>query len=234
MEVNTEKDMRGGKVKPGYKLCGTHIIFDITMDGKFTWKSRFVADGHSTHESSSITYSSVVLREIMWLELLIVSLNDLYISSCDIGNTYVNAKCPETLCTLAGSEFGSEKRTVIIIARALYGLKSSRAVWREILAEKIRAMEYIGTQVNLDVWIKQNTKPNGQYYYCYMLVYVYDVLHIHHNSKIDMEKLNGYYRLKDGVSSPSRYLSANIGEVQLKDGCDIWSILCVDYIKGTI
>ena len=49
-----------GKVKPGFSYCGTHIIFDIKMDGKFTRKARLVADGHTTKAPSSITYSSVV------------------------------------------------------------------------------------------------------------------------------------------------------------------------------
>ena len=63
----------------------------------------------------------------MRLALLIASFNGLDISCCDIGNAYLNADCREKLWTVAGSEFGSEKGTVMIIARALYGLKSSGA-----------------------------------------------------------------------------------------------------------
>ena len=29
-------------------------------------------------------------------------------------------------------------------------------------------------------------KPNGEEYYCYMLVYVDDVLHMHHDPKVDI------------------------------------------------
>ena len=57
------------------------------------------------------------------MALLIVSLNDLDISYCDIGNAYLNAECREKLCTVAGSEFGSENGTVMIIEKALYDLK---------------------------------------------------------------------------------------------------------------
>ena len=54
--------MRKGKVKPGFKYVGTHMIFNIKMDGKFTRKSRLVSSGHKTSPPSSITYSIVVTR----------------------------------------------------------------------------------------------------------------------------------------------------------------------------
>ena len=234
LEGVTEEKMREGKVKPGFKYCGTHMIFDIKMDGKFSRKARLVADGHKTNAPSSITYSSVVSRESVRLALLIASLNGLDISCCDIGNAYLNADCREKLWTVAGSEFGSEKGTVMIIARALYGLKSSGAAWRAKLAETMRTMGYVATQADPDVWIKRAVKPNGQEYYCYMLVYVDDVLHVHHDPEIDMKLLSSFYRLKDGVGSPSRYLGANIEKVQLEDSREVWSMTCVDYIKGAI
>ena len=95
------------------------------MDGKFTRKARLVVDGHKTRPPSSITYSSVVTRDSVRIALTIASLNSLEVSACDIGNAYLNAQCREKLWTVAGPEFSSEKGSVMIIARALYGLKSS-------------------------------------------------------------------------------------------------------------
>ena len=230
----TAQQMRTGKVKPGYKYCGTHMIFDIKMDGKFTRKARLVADGHTTDTPNSLTYSSVVSRESVRLGLLIASLNDLDISACDIGNAYLNADCREKLWTIAGPEFGSDKDSVMVIVRALYGLKSSGAAWRAKLAETLKAMDYLPTEADPDVWMKRAVKPTGEEYYCYMLVYVDDVLHIHHNPQEDMDKLNSIYRLKDGVGSPDRYLGANIDQVQLEDGTITWSMTCVDYLTGAI
>ena len=77
-------------------------------------------------------------------------------------------------------------------------------------------------------------KPNGQEYYCYILVYVDDVLHVYHNPGIDMKLLIRFYRLKDGVGSPSRYLGANIEMVKSEDSREVWSMTCVDYIKSAI
>ncbi|GFH50498.1 hypothetical protein CTEN210_06974 [Chaetoceros tenuissimus] len=41
LEGVIEEEMRSGKVKPGFKFCDTHIIFNIKMNGKFTRKARF-------------------------------------------------------------------------------------------------------------------------------------------------------------------------------------------------
>ena len=74
----------------------------------------------------------------------------------------------------------------------------------------MKTMGYESTQADPDVWIKRAVKPNGQEYYCYMLVYVDDVLHVHYNPEIDIKLLSSFNRLKDEVGSPSRYLGANI------------------------
>ena len=55
--------------------------------------------------------------------------------AADIGNAYLNAKCRERIWTVAGKEFGSDSDQVMIIVQGLYGLKSSRAAWKQTLAE---------------------------------------------------------------------------------------------------
>ena len=82
----TSEQTREEKVKSWFKYVGTHIIFDIQMDGKFTCKARLVVGGHHMKPTLSITYSSVVIRESVRLEFIIAGLNDLDICACDIGN----------------------------------------------------------------------------------------------------------------------------------------------------
>jgi len=55
------------------------MIFDIKMDGDFTWKARFVAGGHTTEAPASMTYSSMVSRESVRIAFLIAALNHLEI-----------------------------------------------------------------------------------------------------------------------------------------------------------
>ena len=80
-----------------------HMIFDIKMDGNFTRKAILVADGHTTAPTSSITYSSVVSREIVRIAFLLSSLNYLDIFSCDICNAYLNPKYRDKLPAEAGT-----------------------------------------------------------------------------------------------------------------------------------
>ena len=67
------------------------MIFDINMDGKFTIKAILVADGYTTAPPSYITYSNVMFKESVRISFLLESLNDIYIISCVIGNTFLNA-----------------------------------------------------------------------------------------------------------------------------------------------
>lgn len=235
VEGVTPEQMRKGQTKPGYKYCGTHMIFDIKMDGKFTRKARLVADGHRTAPPSSMTYSSVVSRDSVRIAFLLASLNDLDILACDVGNAYLNASCREKLWTIAGKEFGSDEGKVMIISRALYGLKSSGAAWRAMLAETLKKMGYKSSEADPDVWMKRATKANGREYYKYMLVYVDDILHLAENPKDDMDVLGRDYKLKEGsVGRPERYLGANIERVQLNCGGEYWAMHCSDYLEGAI
>ena len=130
----TPDDMRELKIKPGHEHVNVHMIFDINMDGKFTRNARLVADGHTTAPPSSSIYSSVVSRESVGIEFILASLNDLDIFSCNIGNAYLNDKRRKKLCTEAGTDFETEKGIVMIIARALYGVRRYGAALRAILA----------------------------------------------------------------------------------------------------
>ena len=124
------------------------------MDGTFTRKARFVAGGHTIYPPSSISYSSVVSRESVCIAFILAALNDLKIISCDIGNAYLNAPCRENICTVVRSEFGSKKGKVMLIDRALYGLKSSGASWRHMLSQTLLYLGYESSRADLDLWLK--------------------------------------------------------------------------------
>ena len=114
------------------------MIFDINMDGQFTRKARYFSGGHTTDPPSSITYSSVVSRDIIRTVFTLAALKGVEVRSADIGNTYLNAKCREKIWTVAGTKFGSEKGKVMLVLFALYGLKYSGAAWRQMLAQALR------------------------------------------------------------------------------------------------
>ena len=193
-----------------YKRIDCHMIFDIKMD--LTRKARLVAGGHMTDEPKESTYSSVVSRDSVRLAFMIAALNDLDILSADVQNAYLNAPTKEKVYTIAGLEFGSANAgRPVLIVRALYGLKSSGARWRDHMAATLREANFVGCKADPDVWMRPNVKPNGDKYWEYVLCYVDDVLVISHDPKNVMQHLESKYTLKEGsVKEPDTYLGAEV------------------------
>ena len=71
--------------------------------------------------------------------------------------------------------------------KALYGLNSSRAVFRAHLAETQYELDYKPTRADPDVWIRPATKPDGFEYFELTLVYVDDTMRIFHDPRATME-----------------------------------------------
>jgi hypothetical protein len=136
---------------------------------------------------------------------------------------------------VAGIEFGSERGSLMIIVRALYGLKSSGASWASMLSESIMALGYSPSEADRNVWLKPAVKPDGFRYYQLILIYVDDILHLSHDPDTTINALRGMYELKEGsVGSPKRYLGANVERVQLDDGRETWAMSSKDYITSAI
>ena len=117
------------------------MVFDIKLDGKFTRKARFVANGSVARGKidPSAAYSSVVSRDSVRIAFLLAALNNLNLEAADIGNAYLYAKCREKFYIIAGPEFGNEQGSVFIVERgALYGLMTSGAAWRAHLSEMLQ------------------------------------------------------------------------------------------------
>ena len=169
------------EIPAGFQHIDCHLIFDIKFAENFRRKARMVAGGHQTVTPSALTYSSVVSRDSIRILLMIAALNDLDIRACDIQNAYLTAPCREKIWTIAGPEFGDEQGKIMLVVRALYGLKSSGAAFRSFLAERLYQMEYVPSQADHDVWMRPAVKPDGFEYYEYVIVYVDDVMSISHN-----------------------------------------------------
>jgi len=210
------------------------MVFDVKMDGKFTRKARLVANGNGTSPTKDMTYSSVVSRDSVRIAFMYAALNGLDILGCDVSNAYLNAPCREKIWIQAGAEFGDNQGRVMIIRRALYGLRSSGAAWRRMMTECMKDMGYENTLANQDVWQRAATMDDGFEYYELVLIYVDDILCISHKPQETMTKLAGLYDLKDTVKSPERYLCANIGQWTLPDGRDVWSMSGKDYVKNGV
>ena len=77
----------------------------------------------------------------------------------------------------------------MLLVRALYGLKSSGAAWRQMLSQTLRDLCYVSSKSDPGVWLKAETKPDCNEYYAYVLMYVNGILHLHHDHETFMNRL---------------------------------------------
>jgi hypothetical protein len=118
----------------GHQEIRCHGIYDIKMDS-FAQKFRMVAGGHMTEAPATLTYASVVSRESVQIMLTIAALNDLQVKAGDTQNAYLMAPVTEKIWTRLGKEVGTDCGKKAVIVRALYGLKSAGASFRNHLAD---------------------------------------------------------------------------------------------------
>jgi hypothetical protein len=224
----------GSNAPPGYTKITCHMIFDIKMD--FTRKARFVAGGHLTDPPKESVYSSVVSRESVRLFFLIAALNDLDVLSCDVQNAYLNAGTKEKNWFIAGLEFGMNNvGKAVLIVKALYGLRSSGAQWREHMANTLRTAGFFSCKADADVRLRPATKTDGTKYYEYVLCYVDDILCGSEFPKKFMDYLSTVYTLKAGsVKEPDVYLGADIKKFGTRINETAWGISSDTYIKSAV
>ena len=81
--------------------------------------------------------------------IFLAELNELQVWQTDVGNAYLEAYTKEKVYVIAGPEFAEIEGHVIIISRALYGLKSSGLRWYERFADVLREMGSLLAPLNL-------------------------------------------------------------------------------------
>ncbi|KAI2509503.1 Reverse transcriptase (RNA-dependent DNA polymerase) [Fragilaria crotonensis] len=144
----------------------------------------------------------------------------------------INASCREKIWFEGGIETGEDRGKVLIVTRALYGLKSSGAAWRADLAATLCQMNnFTSTQADPDVWIR-----SAGTHYDMVLVYVDDILIFAKEPKQTMDELGKLYELKpESVHEPNIYLGANMEKVQLPNGKVEWAMGSKTYhVKNAI
>ena len=131
------------------------------MGENFRQKERMFAGGHTNETPAALTYASTVSRDSVSISLTISALNDLKVLACDIKNAYLTAKFRENIWTIAGPEFGYDTGKLMIVVRALYGLKSSGAPFRSLLSKTLYDIRYTPSKADPDVWLRPASKPDG-------------------------------------------------------------------------
>ena len=212
-----------------------HMIFDVKFGENFRHKTRLVAGGHMTDTPNTLTYSSVISRDSVRIALTIAALKELSVMACDIPNASLTTDCREKIWMhAAGPEFGSESGSIMIVKKALYGLKGSGAAYRAHLAEKLHNIGFIPTRADPDVWCQPAVKPDGFEYYEYILCYVDDLLAISHDAEKVLKSVQDTFKFKDDkIDKTDVYLGAQLDKMSV-DGFEGWTMSSEKYVKAAI
>jgi hypothetical protein len=125
-KYNTFRNMgRGAKPPRDHQRIRVHFVFDVKHD--LHRQSRLVAGGHMTAPPKDSIYSGVVTLRSLILCMFLGELNGLDVDAADVGNAYLMAYTKEKLFIIAGPKFGVLQGCLLIIVKALYGLRTSGA-----------------------------------------------------------------------------------------------------------
>jgi Reverse transcriptase (RNA-dependent DNA polymerase) len=214
-EYEAFEDKGLGQALPeGYTKIPVHFVYDVKHDGRH--KARLVAGGHRTLTPIDSVYSGVVSLAGIRLVTFLAELNDLELWGTDVGNAYLESYTKEKVAFIAGPEFGELEGHLLVIIKALYGLRSSGARWHDRLFDALSAMGFKPTRAHPDIWMR---KRDGHYEY--VAVYVDDLLIASRNPKIIIEWLEkrNMFKLK------------GTGPISFHLGCDFFrdeeGVLCV-------
>lgn len=220
----------GETIPIGYQKIRCHLIFDIKQED-FRRKARLVAGGHVTEAPATITYASVVSRETVRIALLLAGLMELEVKTADIENAYITAPNTEKIYTVLGPEFGKDEGKIAFVVRALYGLKSAGASFRNHLADCMHHLGFKPCLADPDLWMLATIRPDGFEYYAYVLLYVDDVMVIHHDALSLLARLDKYFKMKPGsIGDPSMYLGATLKKMRLANGKYAWASSPAKYV----
>ena len=90
----------------------------------------------------------------------------------DIGNAYLEATTKEKLYVVAGPEFEELQGHILVIHKALYGLKSSGLRWSQRIHDIMLQLGFRPCKADQCVWLREKKDK-----YEYIAIYV-DDLHI--------------------------------------------------------
>lgn len=100
-------------------------------------------------------YLGVISLRGVRLLIFLAELNRQRLWATDIGNAYLEAYTQESVYIIAGPEFGDLEKNILIIVKALYGLRSLGLRWHERLASCLRNMDYVPCRGLNDIWMKK-------------------------------------------------------------------------------
>ena len=151
-------------------------------------------------------------------------------------NAYITAPIEEKVWTTVRPEFGYDTEKWALIVRALYGLKSTGAVFRAQLGRCMQGLVYEPFLANPDLFTKSDVIPEDKYeYYSYILCYVDDIMVIHHDSLSILKNIYKYFTLKHfPIGEPDIYLGAKLSKITMPNEVWCWSMSPYQYVQEAV
>jgi hypothetical protein len=220
-------DFRAPDYKPSseYQRCKLTMVFEVKPDGRR--KARLVAGGHMIDPRGISSRSTVVKGISVRLLDLIAHRDGLEILCGDIGNAFITADCLEKVYSVAGPEFGDREDSVILLIKALYGLRSSSRAFRAHFADFLRQLGFFPTRYDRDVWMRLREEADG---YDYICTHVDDFKVVARNPQRWVDEISAVFLLKS-VGPPSYYLG---NDYNWSEQYSAWELGCFTYVKECV
>eukprot|EP00957_Ditylum_brightwellii_P140236 10685083-Ditylum_brightwellii.AAC.1 len=207
----------GNKPAGNYQLTTLLMVFDCKQD--IRRKARIVAGRNLIDLLDNEVYFSNVKGISVKLLHVIAHCVGLNALCGDIGNAYVNVYATEKVCTVAGPEFGEVLvGKTVVIRKALYGLATSFACFHDHFSNPMRAMDFLPTRFDRDVWIELS-KDGKPYEYICMHVYDFCIFSVAPDDVI--KQIQAIHTVKS-VGPPNYYLGNNFK----RDSKRHWNMGC--------
>jgi hypothetical protein len=84
--------------------------------------------------------------------------------------------------------------------------------------------------------MKAETCPHdGVHYWAYILIYVDDILCVHHDPGTPLAKLDEYFKMKEGpIQVPTFYLGEKLKKTVLPNGVIAWGMISSKYVQSAV
>lgn len=214
----------------GSTVIDTKWIFKkkMTADGKgCIFKARLVARGFQQTDQFDFSEIYAPVAKLTTLRILIAVANhfSMEINQMDVTGAFLYGDIEETVYLSAPSGLNIDKRYVLKLNKAIYGLKRSPKNWNDKFNSVMEKEGLNRSQNDSCLYYKTNGRSK-----LYVLIYVDDLILIGDNTeevKNLKQKLNENFKMKD-IGPVSTYLGIKI-EQNLKTG--ITTLSQTDYLK---
>jgi hypothetical protein len=101
----------------------------------------------------------------------------------------------------------------------------------------MRHLGWDSCKADPDVWMKPEVRAgeDGYKYYAYCLLYVDDILVVHHDGVRALKEIDHFFKTKPGsIRDPEFYLGAKLRSFTLPNGVQSWAMSSSKYIQAAV